>query len=93
MTQEGTGPGPNLQDDLYQQARRDGRPVTIYLLGGVRLVGRIRGFDRFTVLLESKDQEQLIYKHAISTVTFTRPRAEPAAERRPASGPGELTTS
>ena len=82
MTQEGTGSGPNLQDDLYQKARRDGRAVTIYLLGGVRLVGRIRGFDRYTVLLESKDQDQLIYKHAISTVTFGRLRTESPPERR-----------
>lgn len=65
--------GVNLQDDLFLQAKRDGRQVTIYLLGGVKLSGRVKGFDRFTLLLESKDHEQLIYKHAISTVSFTRP--------------------
>ncbi|MFN7973212.1 MAG: RNA chaperone Hfq [Acidobacteriota bacterium] len=66
-------PGDNLQDDLFSQAKRDGKIVTIYLLGGVKLSGRVKGFDRFTLLLESKDHEQLIYKHAISTVSFARP--------------------
>src|SRR5262245_24964456 len=65
-----SGGGGQLQDEFLQRARRDGKLVAIYLVGGVKLSGRVKGFDRFTVLLESKDQEQLIFKHAISTVTL-----------------------
>lgn len=72
MTQDGGGTGVHLQDDLFLRAKRDGRVVTIFLLGGVRLTGRVRGYDKFTVLLEARDHEQLIYKHAISTVSFSR---------------------
>jgi len=46
--------------------------VVIYLLNGAKLTGRIRSFDKFSVLLESGSQEQLIFKHAISTISQSR---------------------
>jgi len=71
----------NLQDNFLNMARRDRIGVTIYLMSGVKLTGRIRGFDKYSVILESGHQEQLIFKHAISTVALPRGvayRVEPA---------------
>ena len=53
-------------------SRKEKLAVTIYLLSGVKLTGRIRSFDKFSVVLESNSQEQLIFKHAISTVVTFR---------------------
>jgi host factor-I protein len=62
----------NIQENFLNSARRDKSQVTIYLLSGVKLSGRIRSFDKFSVILESNHQEQLIFKHAISTVLVSR---------------------
>lgn len=67
----------NIQDGFLNSARKEKVPVTIWLLSGVKLTGRIRSFDKFSVVLESNHQEQLIFKHAISTVVL--PRAGAAA--------------
>jgi host factor-I protein len=61
------------QADFFNRARKEPVPVTIYLTNGKKLTGRIRSFDRFTVVLESNRVEQLIFKHAISTVALGRP--------------------
>lgn len=58
----------NIQESFLNIARREKSAVTIYLLNGVKLSGRIRSFDKFSLVLESNHQEQLIFKHAISTV-------------------------
>jgi host factor-I protein len=57
----------NIQDQFLNQLRKDSSFVTVYLLNGFQLRGLIKGFDNFTVLLESEGKQQLIYKHAIST--------------------------
>lgn len=57
----------NLQDNYLNQLRKDKTPVVIYLTNGVRLKGTIKGFDSFVVLLKDAAQ-QLIYKHAVSTI-------------------------
>jgi host factor-I protein len=62
----------NVQDAFLNNIRRDRINVTIYLIGGVKLTGRIRSFDKFSVVLESGNLEQLIFKHAISTVSVPR---------------------
>jgi len=63
----------NIQDSFLNNARRDKSPITIYLLSGVKLTGRIRSFDKYSVVLEtSNSQEQLIFKHAISTVVTSK---------------------
>lgn len=62
----------NLQDTFLNHARRDRATVAIYLMSGVKLTGRIRGFDKYSVILESGNQEQMIFKHAISTVSIIR---------------------
>ena len=58
----------NLQDGFLNNARRERVPVTIYLTSGVKLSGRVKGFDKYCVVFETNHQEQLIFKHAISTV-------------------------
>lgn len=58
----------NLQDVFLNQIRKDGTPVTIFLLNGYQIKGFVRGFDNFTVVMDSDNKQQLIYKHAISTI-------------------------
>jgi len=62
----------NIQNDFFNQARKDKARVLIFLNSGRKLTGRIKSFDRFTVILESGQGEQMIFKHAIATVTSSR---------------------
>lgn len=62
----------NLQDLILNQIRKENIPVTIYLVNGFQLKGLIRGFDNFTVVLEFEGKQQMVYKHAISTVSPNR---------------------
>jgi host factor-I protein len=77
----------NIQDGFLNSARKEKTLVAIYLVSGVKLTGRIRSFDKYSVVLESNNQEQLIFKHAISTVTLLRAAAP--ASPAPASSPAE----
>jgi host factor-I protein len=63
----------NLQDSFLNQIRKENIPVIIYLANGFQLRGAVRGFDNFTVILENDGKQQLVYKHAISTITPIRP--------------------
>ncbi len=74
----------NIQDGFLNSARKERTLVTIYLLSGVKLSGRIRSFDKYSVVLESSNQEQLIFKHAISTVVLPRAGAVSASTAAPA---------
>jgi host factor-I protein len=65
-------PAQNIQDSFLNTARKERLNITIYLLSGVKLTGRIRSFDKYSVVLEANGQEQLIFKHAISTVVMGR---------------------
>ena len=65
-------PAQNIQESFLNTARKERANITIYLLSGVKLTGRIRSFDKYSVVLETNNQEQLIFKHAISTVTTAR---------------------
>ncbi len=62
----------NIQDVFLNTARRERIPVTVYLINGFQLRGVIKGFDNFVVLLEGEGRQQLIYKHALSTITPAR---------------------
>jgi host factor-I protein len=62
----------NIQDAFLNTVRREKTSVIVYLLNGAKLTGRIRSFDKFSVLLETGSQEQLIFKHAISTISQSR---------------------
>lgn len=58
----------NLQDSFLNSARRERMPVTVFLVNGFQLRGTVRGFDNFVVLMDSDGKQQMIYKHAISTL-------------------------
>ena len=89
-------PAQNIQDTFLNTARKEKMNITLYLLSGVKLIGRIRSFDKYSVVLETNNQEQLIFKHAISTVAMGRvahghaekpsvvPTPSPVAEPDPA---------
>lgn len=62
----------NLQDIFLNQARTNKQQVTVFLVNGFQLRGTVTGFDSFTVVLDSEGKQQLIYKHAISTVIPAR---------------------
>src|SRR5579863_1445462 len=95
-------PAQNIQDTFLNTVRKDKSPITIYLVSGVKLTGKIRSFDKYSVLLENNAQEQLIFKHAISTVVSGRVAAhlEARSEGRqdsrppvPSPGPAAANTA
>ena len=63
----------NLQDAILKEVRRERVPVTLFLMNGFQLRGVITGYDSFVVLLVSDGKQQMIYKHAISTLAPIRP--------------------
>ena len=64
---------PNYQDQFLAAARREKCIVTLFLMNGFQLKGIVRGFDSFVVLVESEGKQQMIFKHAISTVVPPKP--------------------
>jgi host factor-I protein len=78
-------PAQNIQDSFLNNARKDKVVLTIYLMSGVKLSGRIKSFDKYSLVLETNNQEQLIFKHAVSTVVTQKsshsysPSAQPVA--------------
>lgn len=66
-------PTNNLQDVFLNQARKNRIPVIIHLVNGFQLKGFVKGFDNFTIILESDDKQIMVYKHAVSTLTPTKP--------------------
>ena len=82
-------PAQNIQDTFLNTVRKDKTPITIYLVSGVKLTGKIRSFDKYSVLLENNSQEQLIFKHAISTVVSNRSVLH--ADHRPPASVGHAT--
>ena len=63
----------NLQDAFLNQLRKDKVNTTVFLMNGFQLHGIIRAFDGFTIILDSEGKQQLIYKHAVSTIIPPRP--------------------
>jgi host factor-I protein len=83
----------NIQEAFLNNARKEKTFLTIYLMSGVKLSGRIKSFDKYSVVLETNNQEQLIFKHAISTVVVSRPfhglsSAQPASSSVSTHVPG-----
>ena len=66
---------PNYQDQFLALARRERSLVTVFLMNGFQMKGCVRGFDSFVVMLESEGKQQMIFKHAISTIVPPRPLA------------------
>src|SRR5438093_9667291 len=73
-----------IQDSFLNSARKERSNITIYLMSGVKLTGRIKSFDKYSVILEAGSQEQLIFKHAISTVSLPRAGSRDYHYGRPA---------
>lgn len=70
----------NLQDTFLNRARAERVPVTLFLMNGFQLRGVLRAFDSFTVVIDSDGKQQLIFKHAISTIAPVRPIALEGAD-------------
>jgi len=60
--------GKNYQDLILNQVRKDSMPVTVFLTSGFQIRGVIKGFDNYVIVIESESKQQMIYKHAISTI-------------------------
>lgn len=73
----------NLQDAFLNQVRKDNIPVTIFLVNGFQLKGTVKGFDNFTVIMESDGKQMMVYKHAISTVSPMKPVNTSFTENKP----------
>ena len=58
-----------IQDVFLNQSRKDGVPVTLHLVNGFQIKGLVKSFDQFTIIIDSMGKQQMIYKHAISTIT------------------------
>ena len=76
----------NIQDGFLNLARREKATVTIYLVNGAKLLGRIKSFDKFSLILETGASDQLIFKHAISTISQSR---RSTGELRHSPNPGD----
>ena len=63
----------NLQDFFLNQARKDKTMVTMYLTNGFQFKGIVKGFDSYTVILDSEGRQMLVFKHAISTISPVKP--------------------
>lgn len=84
----------NIQEAFLNNARKEKIYLTIYLMSGVKLSGRIKSFDKYSVILEANSQEQLIFKHAISTVVISRAAHPNASHNTTGVGvPGHATPS
>jgi len=85
-------PAQNIQDCFLNNARKDKIVLTIYLMSGVKLSGRIKSFDKYSLVLETNNQEQLIFKHAVSTVVTQKAlhshSSPPSAANAAAASPG-----
>jgi len=94
-------PAQNIQDSFLNTARKERSNITIYLVSGVKLTGRIRSFDKYSVVLDANNHEQLIFKHAISTIAMgrtghgyaERPSAASAAAAAPAAPAAEAAAA
>jgi host factor-I protein len=86
-------PAQNIQDSFLNNARKEKGLVTIYLLSGVKLSGRIKSFDKYSLVLETSNQEQLIFKHAISTVVTTRAIQQHAGVNHQNTAPAAVQTT
>ena len=87
---ERDGGSVNIQDNYLERACRERAWLTVLLNGGKRLTGRIRSFDRYTLILDDRGAEQMIFKHAIATISISRSFANPiqfgGAKEKKASG-------
>lgn len=72
----------NLQDGFLNQVRKEGIAVTIYLINGFQVRGLVKGFDNFTIILDTDGKQEMIYKHAVSTIIPARALPDLANEKK-----------
>ncbi|HBF37452.1 MAG TPA: RNA chaperone Hfq [Firmicutes bacterium] len=72
----------NLQDGFLNQVRKEGIAVTIFLINGFQVRGLVKGFDNFTIILDSDGKQEMIYKHAVSTIIPARALPDLALEKK-----------
>ncbi|MDF2839495.1 MAG: RNA-binding protein Hfq [Clostridia bacterium] len=63
----------NLQDVFLNQVRKEHVPITIFLVNGFQIKGLVKGFDNYTIVLDVEGKQQLVYKHAVSTISPIKP--------------------
>lgn len=72
----------NLQDSFLNQVRKEGIAVTIYLVNGFQIRGLVKGFDNFTIIADCEGKQEMVYKHAVSTIIPARPLSDFSPEKR-----------
>lgn len=72
----------NLQDAFLNQVRKEGIAVTIFLVNGFQIRGTVKGFDNFTIILDCDGKQEMVYKHAVSTIIPARPISDFTTEKR-----------
>jgi len=72
----------NLQDGFLNQVRKEGIAVTIFLINGFQVRGLVKGFDNFTIILDSDGKQEMIYKHAVSTIIPARALPDLTLEKK-----------
>lgn len=77
----------NLQDVFLNQVRKEHTPITIYLVNGFQLKGMVKGFDNYTIVLDNEGKQQLVYKHAVSTIIPVKPINFTFSDNRPENRP------
>ena len=83
------GESRNLQNDFFNEVRKSRTIVSVFLNNGKKLTGRIKSFDKFTLLLDGHHGELIVFKHAVSTVSLGGGRPGPGdGNGSPGDGPG-----
>jgi host factor-I protein len=72
----------NLQDGFLNQVRKEGIAVTVYLINGFQLRGLVKGFDNFTIILDTDGKQEMVYKHAVSTIIPARALPDLALDKK-----------
>jgi host factor-I protein len=72
-------PAQNIQDTFLNKTRKDKDFVAIYLMSGTKLSGRVTSFDKYSIMVETSNRRQLIFKHAVSTIVVIKATHAPAA--------------
>src|SRR5262245_47276859 len=81
--------GLNIQNDYFNNARKNRTRITIFLTNGQRITGLIRSFDKFTVIMETRTGDQMLFKHAITSVATALPNDREGRGPRPPHRPGD----
>ncbi|MBR6013785.1 MAG: RNA chaperone Hfq [Selenomonadaceae bacterium] len=86
------GKSISIQDGFLNQARKEGVPITFHLINGFQIKGLVKSFDNFTIIIDAMGKQQMIYKHAVSTITPAHPIGFMSSENAEGeNAPAEVT--